>query len=115
MTIERGEIRYVDWSPGRGSEQRGERPALVIQNDLANRHATYSNTIVLALTTTVRNIPQHLKLEPTEENGLTAISEVMCEQVFTVDKQRLGRRLGRVTPAQMAEIEAKLRRVLGFS
>src|SRR5437867_11861884 len=46
----RGEVWMVNFSPGRGSEQRGNRPALIIQNDVGNRHA--ATTIVAAITST---------------------------------------------------------------
>jgi len=42
----RGEIWLVDWSPGRGSEQSGVRPALIIQNNVGN---TYSTTTAAGL------------------------------------------------------------------
>jgi mRNA interferase MazF len=47
----RGEVWLVDFSPSRGSEQRGLRPALVIQNDVGNEYA--ATTIVAAITSTV--------------------------------------------------------------
>ena len=51
----------VNFSPGRGSEQRGNRPALIIQNDVGNRYA--ATTIVAAITSTIRIYPVtvHLK------------------------------------------------------
>ena len=49
--IRRGQIWLVDWSPGRGSEQLGKRPALIIQTDAANTNPRYPNTIVLTLST----------------------------------------------------------------
>jgi mRNA interferase MazF len=47
--IRRGQIWLVDWSPGRGSEQLGQRPAIVIQTDAANSNPRYPNTIVVTL------------------------------------------------------------------
>jgi mRNA interferase MazF len=51
----RGEVWLVDFSPGRGSEQQGSRPALVIQNDVGNEYA--ATTIVAAITSTIRIYP----------------------------------------------------------
>ena len=48
-TLKRGEIWWVDWSPGRGSEQQGVRPALIVQTDAANLNPKYPNTIVVAI------------------------------------------------------------------
>ncbi len=47
----RGDIWLVDWSPGRGSEQAGLRPALIIQNDIGNQYSP--TTIVAAISTTI--------------------------------------------------------------
>ena len=56
MTIcKRGEIWMVNFNPGRGSEQTGVRPALIIQNDIGNQYA--STTVVAAITTTIKKYP----------------------------------------------------------
>jgi len=57
----RGEVWAVDLREGRGSEQRGSRPALVIQNDVGNRYA--ATTIVAAITSTIRLYPVTVVLE----------------------------------------------------
>ncbi|MBI3753525.1 MAG: type II toxin-antitoxin system PemK/MazF family toxin, partial [Deltaproteobacteria bacterium] len=51
----RGEIWLVNFNPGRGSEQKGIRPALIIQNDTGNQYA--STTIIAAITTTLKKYP----------------------------------------------------------
>ncbi len=48
----RGEVWTVNFSPGRGSEQRGIRPALIIQNDVGNKYA--AATIVAAITSKLK-------------------------------------------------------------
>ncbi len=103
----RGEIWTVDFDPGRGSEQVGRRPALVIQNDHGNRSPRYPNTIVLAMSTKGRQIPFHVRIEPTEGNGLRETTWVKCEQVLTLAKRRLlgGRALGRLTSSQLRKVE----------
>ena len=50
----RGDVWLVDWSPSRGSEQSGMRPALVVQTDAANQNPRYPNVIVAAISTGVR-------------------------------------------------------------
>ena len=111
----RGEIRYVNWTPGRGSEQEGVRPALIVQTDLGNHSPKYPNTIVLAITTTERKIPQHIRVQPTKENGLRQVSYVMTEQIMTISKTRLtGESLGRIEPQVMRLVEDGLRRNLDF-
>jgi mRNA interferase MazF len=85
----RGEIWDVDWTPGRGSEQAGTRPALIIQNDIGNHSPAYPNVIVAAISTRGRNIPFHVQILPSSESGLKEISYIKCEQILTISKVRL--------------------------
>ncbi|MBI2928243.1 MAG: type II toxin-antitoxin system PemK/MazF family toxin [Verrucomicrobia bacterium] len=112
--VRRGELWIVDWSPGRGSEQSGRRPALVIQTDAANTNPRYPNTIVLTISTKGLPITTHVKLEPDAANGLRETSFVKCEQVMTISKERLETRLGRIQPEQMRRVEAALRAALSL-
>lgn len=91
---QRGELWWVDWSPGRGSEQEGTRPALVIQTDAANLNPRYPNTIVLAVSTKGKPVPFHAAVKPTVQNGLGELSYIKCEQILTISKKRLTRKIG---------------------
>lgn len=108
----RGQLWLVDWSPGRGSEQIGRRPALVIQTDAANTNARYPNTVVLTLSTKGLPVTSHIEVQPDPGNGLREISWVKCEQVMTISKGRLDRHLGDLSSNDMARVESALRRVL---
>jgi len=110
--IRRGDIHWVEWSPGRGSEQTGRRPALVVQTDRANSHPDYPNTVVVALSTRGRNVPFQVPVTPSVSNGLSSPSYVKCEQLYTLDKERLERRIGRLNDSEMQRVDAALRRVL---
>ena len=103
--VRRGEIWTVDWTPGRGSEQVELTPALIIQTDAACRNPKYPNVIVLAVSTSGRNVPFLIPLTPTEENGLRAPSFVKCEQILTISKDRLRERWGAATADEMGAIE----------
>lgn len=109
----RGEIWYVDWSPGRGSEQTGLRPAVIVQTDAANRNARYPNTIILTISTKGKAVPFHVPIDPSQENGLQKQSFVKCEQIMTISKERLIRCIGRLDEGQVKAIEAAIQRVLG--
>jgi mRNA interferase MazF len=102
----RGEIWLVNWNPARGSEQAGKRPALVIQNDIGNEHA--STTIVAALSTTIRIYPMNVLIEP-PQGGLTKPSIIKTGQLLTVSKDRLEKRLGRIEEKKMEEVDQALR------
>ena len=111
----RGEIWDVNWSPGRGAEQQGTRPALIIQNDRGNGSVTYPLTIVASMSRTERELSLHVRISPTEENGLTDYTDVKCEQVMTIEKSRLIRRRGTITPEELRMVDNALRLSLGLN
>ena len=105
----RGEIWDVNWSPGRGAEQKGIRPALIIQNDRGNASLSYPLTIVASMSRTERELPLHVRISPSEENGLTDFTDVKCEQVMTIEKSRLMRRRGGITPDELNRVDVALK------
>jgi mRNA interferase MazF len=112
--IRRGQIWLVDWSPGRGSEQLGKRPALVIQTDSANTNPRYPNTIVVTLSTKGLPVATHIPIEPDANNGLREKSWVKCEQVLTISKQRLNQQWGHLAAAAMNKVESAVKTALGM-
>jgi len=107
----RGDIWWVDFGRGRGSEQAGLRPAVVIQNDAGNRSDRYPNTVILAVSSKGRPIPFHVRVEPAERNGLSATSYVKCEQILTISKSRLhgSEPIGRLTEAEIRQVETAVK------
>jgi mRNA interferase MazF len=105
----RGEIWDVNWSPGRGAEQQGTRPALIIQNDRGNASPMYPLTIVASMSRTERELPLHVRLAPTEENGLTDNTDVKCEQLMTIEKSRLLRRRGSISVDELSKVDVALK------
>lgn len=102
----RGEVWMVNFNPGRGSEQRGLRPGLVIQNDVGNQYAV--TTIVAAITSTVRIYPVTVPLKR-GEGGLKKPSMVNLAQILTLDKSRLRRRVGVFPPELMNRVNSAIR------
>src|SRR5438270_14073292 len=98
----RGEIWDVNWSPGRGAEQQGIRPALIIQNDRGNASPSYPLTIVSSMSRTERELPLHVRISPSEENGLTDFTDVKCEQIMTIEKSCLMRLRGGITSDELS-------------
>ena len=107
----RGEVWMVDFTPGRGSEQEGIRPALVIQNDVGNVHA--KTTIVAAITTTIKKYPVTVVLNR-KEGGLELTSMVNLAQILTLDKSRLKKKVGAISQERLAEVDAALLISLGI-
>jgi len=108
-TPRRGEIWDVNWSPGRGAEQQGMRPALIIQNDRGNASLSYPLTIVASMSRTERELPLHVRIAPSVENGLTDFTDVKCEQVMTIEKSRLLRRRGSISAEELSRVDMALK------
>jgi mRNA interferase MazF len=112
----RGEIWQVDWSPGRGSEQTGVRPSLIVQRDAGNQSTGYPNTIVAAISASGREIPLHVRVRPSATNGLKADSYVKCEQMTTISKTRLiGTPWGRLSDTEMLQVDEALKLSLALT
>ena len=107
----RGEVWLVNFNPGRGSEQQGIRPALVVQNDTGNKYA--ATTIIAAVTTTIKLYPVTV-LIPAKSCGLPRDSMVNLAQVLTVDKSRLLKKLGQAGAAVMQSVDRALKVSLGL-
>ena len=105
----RGEIWDVNWSPGRGAEQKGIRPALIIQNDRGNVSLSYPLTIVASMSRTERELPLHVRIAPSEENGLSDFTDVKCEQIMTIEKSRLIRRRGSINSEELSRVDVALK------
>jgi len=106
LSPRRGEVWLVNFNPGRGSEQRGIRPALVIQNDTGNIYA--STTIVAAITGTIKEFPVTVILAA-GDGGLRQRSMVNAAQLLTIDKARLQKRLGRLSESHMRKVAEAIR------
>ena len=110
----RGDIYYANMEPHVGSEQGGERPVVVLQNDKGNKH---SSTIIIAtLTSRVDrkpSLPTHVLLD--QNPGLTVPSIVQLEQIFTIDKRRVQRFAGQASSEETERIETPLKIRLGMN
>ena len=104
----RGEIYWVNFDPARGVEQGGRRPALIVQNDRGNQHATYTVVAAISSAPLPRAYPFTVPLAPGQGN-LPRAGHVNCAQLLTIDQGRLEERIGSLTPESMRQVEAALR------
>jgi mRNA interferase MazF len=109
----RGEVYLVNFDPTVGAEIRKTRPALIPQNDIANRYSPI--TIVAAITSKfqVPLPPNKIMVRP-PEGGLTVTSVVLLNQLRSIDRRRLVRRLGRLKPTTMHDVDRALQISLGL-
>lgn len=107
MRARRGDIWWVDFGSTRGSEQSGQRPALVIQNDIGNEHS--STTIVAAITSQIKKpYPVHVEISSVE-SGLSKEGTILLEQLLTISESRLIRQAGKLSKDKMKEVGLALR------
>jgi len=108
----RGEIRWVDLEPVRGSETDKARPAVIVSNDGANAQANRAGrgivTVVPVTTNTTRIYPFQVLL-PASSSGLPHDSKAQAEQVRAVAVERVGDRLGALPVDALAELDDALR------
>jgi mRNA interferase MazF len=109
----RGEVYLVTFDPTIGAEIQKTRPALIVQNDIANRHSPI--TIVAAITSQFEAplYPTEVLIQP-PEGGLIIASVVLLNQIRSVDKRRLVRRLGVLAPATMERVDRAILISLGL-
>lgn len=110
--IFRGEIWFADLEPLPGHDQGGRRPVLVLSHNLFN-NGPADLVIALPITSRQRNLRTRVEIAPTE-GGLVSPSYVICESVRSISKERMSRRLGTVSPDTMAEVEDRMRILLGI-
>lgn len=102
----RGDVLLIDLGQeGKGSEQRGRRPCVVISNNVGNSFSTVLT--VLNVTSKAKTvIPTHIKIEKSAENGLTCDNSlVLAEQVRTISKERVIRKLGSLSGEDIKKID----------
>ena len=101
--ILKGEIYLADLNPTVGSEIAKTRPVLIVSNDTNNQYAA-TVTIVPITSTTEKIYPFEVFL-PQGEGNLTNDSKAKANQIRTIDKLRLKRRLGKINEETLKEIE----------
>ena len=110
----RGEVVRLRLDPVVGSEQAGERPALVISPDLINERSPVILVASITSQKTERIYPFEALIEP-PEGGLVKRSKVLLMQLRSVDKQRLLGRYGRVSEQTMQQVENALKVATGLT
>lgn len=102
----RGEVWLVSLDPTVGHEIKKTRPAVIVTSDLYNQH----NWLVSVLPLTSRDSAAYdqVLLEP-PEGGISNTSVTLPDQVRAVDRRRLVKRLGQLTPVTMLHVDRSLR------
>ena len=106
----RGEIRWADLNPTRGHEQAGQRPVLILSNDIFNERS--GTVIAVALTSQPQRagFPLTLELSSLE---LPRRSWVKISQIRTLAVERIGKVIGRASPEELAQVIEGLNEIIG--
>lgn len=108
----RGDIYLINFDPTIGHEIKKTRPALIIQNDIANKYSPI--TIVAAITSKVSASPYPMEVYmESKESGLPLTSAVLLNQIRSVDHRRLIKRIGRATTGTMIRVDQAIQISLG--
>jgi mRNA interferase MazF len=110
---QRGEIYFIDFPVTGAGEIAGPHPALIVQNDVGNRASRL--TIAAAITSNLRvaRLPVGVQVSP-KESGLPRPSVVHLGHLYTIDKARLGRRVGRLSQLRVREVDRAIQVSLGL-
>ena len=111
--IKRGDLVLVDLEPIRGSEQGGIRPCLIIQNDKGNKYSPL--TIIAPLTSKIfsKEFPTNI-LVSKEDSKLNKDSTILLNQIKTIDKLRVVRRISNLSHSSMRKVDLAIKISLGL-
>lgn len=107
--IKRGDVFWVDFDPAKATETQKTRPAVVFSHDLLNEN--YTRIIVAPVTSNVNRI---YPFEYALKNHPPLKGKIMLDQMRSIDKSRLGKKICSLSFDELQEAEAVLRFVLGF-
>ena len=103
--MKRGEVYFIDGGNYLGSEQKTDRPGVIIQNDIGNQHSKV--TIIAYITT-------HEKKTTLPVHVMTEYGMVMLEQIASVSIARLKQKLGEIDEIKMMEIDRAIAESVGI-
>ena len=114
MTLERGTVVLVELDPTVGREQRGVRPCIAVSDPSVNADQRFPLIAVVPVTGTAGVGALYPVLAP-GTSGLTKSSFALIDQIRSIDKRRIRRTFGQVSPAELASIDQGIELFLGLS
>ena len=113
MEIYRGDVLIVDFEPKRGSEQGGIRPALVIQNNSGNKFSPLMIVAPITAKSYEKEYPTNVSLSA-KESGLKKDSTILLNQIKTIDKRRVGKKIKKLDSSIMKKVDIAIKVSLGL-
>lgn len=96
------DVVYIDNTINKqGSEQDGVRPAIIIQNNMGNKHSP--TVLIMCLTTSIKKnyLPTHCIIHNTKENGLKKKSMLLGETLTQISKERILSKIGTISDSEV--------------
>ena len=112
----RGEVYWADLTSRSGSEEQGRRPVVLVSHDGFNRVASWRSLIVVPISTSRAQARRGLTAIPIAPGvgGLRKACFALCHQVTTIDRSKVGARLGTLSRDSLAHIDSGLRFALAL-
>ena len=114
MTLARGTVVLVELDPTVGHEQRGVRPCVAVSDPAVNADQRFPLIAVVPVTGTAGVGALYPTLSP-GNSGLTKPSCALLDHIRSIDKRRVRRMFGQVSPAELTKIDQGLELFLGLS
>jgi mRNA interferase MazF len=89
------------------------RPAVIVQSDAIPEN--HESVVICQMTSDLREADFRVSIEPSPKNGLTVQSQIMADKPVTLRRGRIGRRIGRLDPADMTRLQTAIAFVMGFA
>jgi len=112
MKISQKEIWQVYFDPIVGSEQAGNRPAVVVSGDTMNKN--FNVVIVCPITSSIKRYKGHPILKPNLTNGLKSESEVMVFHVRSISNLKFKKKVGKISDKELEQIKNTLEKILKY-
>jgi len=109
IEIIRGDLVYVNLEPIIGSETGRKRPCVIIQNNIGNK---YSPVTIVAIITSQKEISKKYPVDVWIDKGegeLNYASIVQCDQIRTIDKRRIIKKIGHLSDSVIQEIDEAIK------
>lgn len=110
QTIKRGDLFWTDFDPSKATEIQKTRPSLICSHDLMNEHS--SRVIVAPITSNLKKV---YSFEFAIKDHANISGKVMLDQIRSIDKSRLGKKIGSLSIKEMQEISEIIKFVLGLT
>jgi mRNA interferase MazF len=107
VVVQRFDVFLINLDPTVGSEIKKTRPCLIISPDEMNRHIR--TVIVAPMTTAGKDYPTRIPCQFQEKNG-----QIVLDQIRTIDKSRLIKKLGAISPQTQVDVISVLQRLFAF-